>query len=176
MASLTIVSGSPGAGKTTLARALALGSNRGVHIASDSFYSFPIQPIDPTTPESHAQNGVIVRAVGAAAHAFVSGGYAVFVDGIIGPWFLPALLEPFPGESSVSYVLLWCDPAVALARVRERQGSGESPRVLQMNRAFFDLEAYSAHRVDTTALSRDSALEQVRSGLAVGRFRIRAGH
>jgi cytidylate kinase len=173
MASLTIVSGSPGAGKTTLARALALDSDRGVHIASDVFYSFPVRPIDPTTAESHAQNGVIVRAIGAAADAFASGGYAVFVDGIVGPWFLPVLLEQVPDGTFLSYVLLWFDPAVSVARVRERQGPGESPRILQMNRAFSDLGPYAAHRVDTTALPREAVLEQVRSGLASGRFRIR---
>lgn len=173
MTSLTIVSGSPGAGKTSLARALALGSDRGVHIPSDLFYSFPVHPIDPTTPESHAQNGVIMRAIGAASLEFVDGGYEVFLDGIVGPWFLPALLERFPEHLSVAYVLLWCDPAIALARVRERQGPGESPRVLQMNRAFSDLGPYAAHRVDTTALPRGAVLEQVRSGLAAGRFRLR---
>jgi cytidylate kinase len=175
MASLTIVSGSPGAGKTTLARALALGSDRGVHIASDLFYSFPVHLIDPTTPVSQTQNGVIVRAIGAAAHAFARGGYAVFLDGIVGPWFLPALMEGSSGYASVSYVLLWCEPAVALSRVREREGRGESPRVLQMNRAFSDLGPLAAHRVDTTAMPREAVLEQVRSGLAAGRFRIRAG-
>ncbi len=174
MTSLTIVSGSPGAGKTTLARALALGTDRGVHITSDLFYSFPVHLIDPTTPESHEQNGVIMRAIGAAADAYVSGGYAVFLDGIVGPWFLPVLLERLPDGTSVSYVLLRCDPAVSLARVRERQGPGESPRVLQMNRAFSDLGPYAAHRVDTTAMPREAVLEQVRSGLALGRFRIRA--
>jgi dephospho-CoA kinase len=171
---LTIVSGSPGAGKTTLARALALGSDRGVHIASDLFYSFPVAPIDPTTPESNAQNGVIVRAIGAAAHVFATGGYAVFVDGIVGPWFVPALLECFSDDTLVSYVLLWCDPAVARERVREREGPGQSPRALQMNRAFSDPGRYAAHRIDTTALTREQLLEQVRAGLAKARFRIRA--
>lgn len=173
MASLTIVSGSPGAGKTTLARALAQGSDRGVHIASDVFYTFPAHPIDPTTPQSYSQNGIIMRALGGAAHAFALGGYRVFLDGIVGPWYLPALLEPFAADASVAYVVLWCDRETALARVRGRQGRGASPRVVHTNRAFADLGPYAAHRVDTASLSSEAVLEQVQSGLAAGRFRIR---
>jgi cytidylate kinase len=172
MATLTIVSGSPGAGKTALAR--ALDSDRGLHLVTDLFYALPAHPIDPTTPESHAQNGVIAPAIGAAAHEFAAGGYDVYIDGIVGPWFLPAVLEPFSRDARVSYVLLWCDPAVAVERVRRREGPGQSPRVLQMNRAFSDLGPCAAHRVDTSESSREQVLEQVRTGLAQGRFRIRA--
>lgn len=63
MASIVIVSGCPGSGKTTLSHALARSQPSGVHIVSDVFYGFPAAPVDPTRKESHHQNTVIMRAL-----------------------------------------------------------------------------------------------------------------
>ena len=40
-----------------------------------------------TSPESNAQNGVVIEAFLESAKRFVRGGYDVYVDGIVGPWF-----------------------------------------------------------------------------------------
>jgi chloramphenicol 3-O-phosphotransferase len=47
--SITIISGTPGAGKTSLARALAASDARGVHIETDEFFRFLAHPIGPTS-------------------------------------------------------------------------------------------------------------------------------
>jgi hypothetical protein len=101
---IVIVSGCPGSGKTTLAKALALArGTKGVHLVSDVFYGFPAAPIDPTHPDSREQNTVIMRALARAARAFAEGGYHVVLDGIFGPWFLPVLQEELSGAPPVSY-------------------------------------------------------------------------
>jgi thymidylate kinase len=136
VAILTIVSGSPGAGKTTLSSRLAKSGPRGLHIPSDVFYSFPGNPIDPTLPESDSQNTAIIRALGASSAAFLTSGYDVFLDGVVGPWFLPTLLKEVPPDFPVAYLLLTVDQNEALERVRGREGRGLSDKVRSTRVAF----------------------------------------
>lgn len=175
MASITIVSGAPGTGKTTLARALAAADPQGLHLASDCFYTFPAHPIDPTRPESHAQNTTIVRALGRAAAAFAEGGYGIFLDGIVGPWFLPTLVAELPSEAPLEYVVLRAPLAETLERVRRRDGAGASARVAHMHRAFADLGDYAQHAVDAAAADPAGVLARVREGRARGRFALAPG-
>jgi predicted kinase len=172
MASIVIVSGCPGSGKTTVARALAHASPQSIHLLSDVFYGFPAAPIDPTRPESHHQNTVIVRALARAARAFAEGGYRVFLDGVLGPWFVPVLREELSGGPSVAYVVLRANEAEAVRRVRERQGPGASAGVRHRVSAFAELGALGAHAVDTTGRSPEEVLTAVGRGLEAGRFRL----
>jgi cytidylate kinase len=156
MASITIISGCPGTGKTTLSRALAEAEAAGLHFVTDTFYHFPAHPLDPTTPASHAQNTTIMRAIGRAAAAFVEGGYDVFLDGVVGPWFLPTLLHEWRTVPRVAYVILQATLAEELARVLRRDGAATSARVRAMHKAFADLGGYARHVIDTTARSAEA--------------------
>lgn len=51
--------------------------------------SFPATPIPPHLSAAHAQNTTIISAMMRAAVAFAADGYDVFLDGILGPWFMP---------------------------------------------------------------------------------------
>lgn len=158
MASITIVSGCPGAGKTTLAHELASLAGRGLHLLSDTFYRFPARPIDPATSAAHQQNSSIMRALGRAAGSFAEDEYAVFLDGVIGPWFLPVLARELPPEISLEYVVLQVNLEQALHRVRQRAGPGVSAGVVQMHRAFSELGLFARFALDT---SRSSVEEVV---------------
>ena len=172
MASVTIVSGCPGAGKTTLARALATSTPVGLHLDSDVFYSFPALRLDPTTPESRQQNTVILAAVGSAAAAFFDGGYDVIIDGVVGPWLLPTVREAVGLRTPLPYVLLRVDMDVALARVRDRDGRGASARVAHMHLAFSELRAHESHVVDTTCVEATELFRRITSGLERGDFAV----
>src|SRR5579864_8964450 len=87
---ILIISGPPGAGKTTVARRLAeTWDGLAVHIPTDAFYSAILSGyIAPWLPQSHAQNVTVTKAIAAAASAYAAGGYAAILDGVVGPWFI----------------------------------------------------------------------------------------
>ena len=170
MSRITIVTGSPGTGKTTLAACLAREDPRGIHLRSDVFYEFPAHPVDPTRPESHAQNTAIIRAVGRAAGAFAENGWPVVLDGIFGPWFLPELQGALPEAVPVEYVVLRAPLELTLRRVREREGPGPSAKVEHMHRAFAELGPYASHVLDAEGVEPEALLARFLAGRAEGRF------
>ena len=172
MASIVIVSGCPGSGKTTLAEGLSRSEHQGLHLVSDAFYGFPVTPIDPIRPESQHQNTVIMRALARSARAFAEGGYGVVLDGVIGPWFLPLLREELYGGPTVSYLILQVPVSEALLRVRGRRGPGASATVRHMASAFAEIGALRSHAIDTTQLSADEVLALAQQGLREDRFQL----
>lgn len=76
MASLLVVTGPPGAGKSTVARILADRSERSVLVEGDVFFGFLARgAIEPWLPESKQQNEIVTRAAASAAGRYSSAGY-----------------------------------------------------------------------------------------------------
>jgi len=110
---VTIIGGCPGTGKTTLAARLAGRSPMGVHVVTDQFYHFLTHRLDPSTPESKAQNEAVVSAFLSAARAFAEHGYEVYVDGVIGPWWIDTITGVMP---ACDYLILHADLDTVLDR------------------------------------------------------------
>src|SRR3954451_7143863 len=99
MSGLILVTGPPGAGKSTVAVALAARFDPSVLVAGDAFFGFlATGAIAPWLPASRVQNEVVTRAAARATGEFVTGGFTTVFDGMVGPWFLPT----FAGAVGVS--------------------------------------------------------------------------
>jgi predicted kinase len=173
MSRIAIVTGVPGAGKTSVCRLLAAATTRGLHLVSDDFYAWPAHLVDPTKPESQAQNAAILTAISRAAGAFGEAGYDVFLDGILGPWFLPLVASELrPIGVPVDYVVLRADADEAVARATSRQPPADERMVRHMRASFAELGRFERHVVDTDAIETAALAEQLDDGLRAGDFRL----
>jgi 2-phosphoglycerate kinase len=124
MASLLLVTGPPGAGKSTVAGMLVERFDHSVLVEGDSFFGFLRRgAVAPWLPEANGQNEVVTRAAASAAGQYVAGGYAAVYDGVVGAWFLPTFAAA-TGLGRVHYVVLLPSVERCLARVTARQGHG----------------------------------------------------
>ena len=175
---IVIVSGPPGAGKSTIARRLADASPGPLacHLHTDDFYAYVRKGfVEPWKPESHAQNTTVARALAAAASRFASGGYEVLVDGVIGPWFL----EPWTAQAGeagldLRYLVLRPDEAATVSRALARRDHPmRDPDVVRLIwKQFADLGASEPHVVDTTNEDPQVTAAALRGRLETGEFKL----
>jgi len=170
---ILILTGSPGAGKTTTARSLVAASAApAVHLHSDDFWHF-IQKgaIPPYLPESRKQNKVVIGILAKASEGYAKGGYFVVVDGIVGPWFIRPFMRL---KQPIHYIVLRPDLDAAIERCRLRGGDAlADPEVIDsLHKQFSVLGEFGNHIIETVGHSPEETLAAVHAGLVSGHFRL----
>lgn len=169
---IVIITGAPGTGKTMTAALAAKESDmdRSVHMHTDDFYHFLSKgAIAPHLPESNEQNRIVIEAFLEAAKRFARGGYDVIVDGIIGPWFLEPWLNTVKEGYEVHYVVLRADKDETMKRAVGRAKLTRETNielVETMWEQFRDLGRYEKNVIDTTKLSIDDTLSELKKCIA----------
>ena len=124
VADLIVVTGPPGAGKSTVARALAARFELSALLLGDDFFGYINRGwVEPWTEQADQQNQIVLLAAGAAAGRFTTGGYTVIYDGIVGPWSLSGFTAA-TALAELHYVVLLPDERRCLDRVTSRAGHG----------------------------------------------------
>ena len=176
---IVIISGAPGSGKSTISKRLAQESahSHAVHMHTDDFYTYIRKGyVAPWLPAAAAQNTVVIEAFAASVQAFAAGGYEVFVDGVIGPWFVDPWVQLAQAGFDVRYIILRPDQETTIARAISRSGDTaltDVEAVQSMWQAFGNLGAYASHVLDTTQQNIDETVAVIQKILAQDKMKIK---
>lgn len=176
VADVVLLSGPPGAGKSTAAHALAAGLDRAVHLHTDDFWRFIVAgSIAPYLPSSDEQNHTVMEAIRAAAWEYALGGFTTIVDGVIGPWMLVHFTQAPPERQlpRLHYIVLRPDRDETLRRAQQRPGTEaltDPEPVLSMWEQFTNLGPLEHHALDTSRHSARETLAEVREAISSGLF------
>lgn len=170
---ILILTGTPGAGKTTTASAMAMsdGSPK-VHLHSDDFWHcIKHGAIPPYLPEAYQQNGVVLDVPANVAAGYARGGYFVILDGIVGPWFLEAFRRI---NILIHYIMLRPSLNSAIERCRIRGGNtfSDPEHITALHQQFSELGSVERHVLLTENDDRKTLLFRVTAALGSRSYRL----
>jgi len=178
-ARIVVISGATGTGKTSISRKLAENStyDRAVHMHTDDFYQYIRKGyISPWLNGTGNQNETIIESVAASAKRFSAGGYEVFVDGVIGPWFLKPWVKISEEGIDVRYIVLRPTEEMTVLRAINREQRECFPLNEKVVKTLWlsltNLGKYESNVVDTTAQTVEESVALIQKMLFEENFHI----
>jgi cytidylate kinase len=168
---ILVITGPPGAGKTSVSEALVARTERSVLVDGDAFFGFVRRGrVPPWEPAADRQNCAVIRAVGAAAEQFAVAGFFTVVDGVIGPWFLEAFLEHV--THPVGYVILRPSAEVAMKRAvaRDMPALVDPVPISDMFNAFSALDDHERFVIYSTLMDTQETTDAIVRLILKGEF------
>jgi adenylate kinase family enzyme len=175
---VVIVTGPPGAGKSTVAARFARGHDKGVHLHTDDFWHYIVAgAIPPYEPQSQQQNETVMEVIAAAAENYAAGGYLTVVDGIVGPWMLDHFRAHVMSHPDVDlhYVVLRPRRNITLARAKARNTPTalvDDQPIIHMWNEFADLGALETHVIDSSYEGVAATTRRVSDAVNSGQMRL----
>lgn len=148
-----ILSGTPGAGKSTVARTLLAHFSHGLHIPIDDLREMVVagmaHPVPEWTDETARQFDLARRAAAQMAGIYAEAGFAVAIDDVLDAAAPGALFAELAEQNPVVKVLLYPSLASTLARNATRtnkpfETAGLAETIERLH-ASTDLAAYERH-------------------------------
>jgi hypothetical protein len=173
---LIIVTGPPGAGKSTVSGLVADSFDSSVLIPGDWFFSlWHGGAISPWLPQALPQTSVAARAAAAAAGAFARADCRVVYDGFIPPGDLAGFAAA-AGLSVLHYAVILPPAATCAGRVASRTGHGFTSvdATRAMHRDFAQATLDARHLITDAGAAPEDVARQILDGLAAGSFQWRA--
>lgn len=175
MGSLLVVSGPPGAGKSTVAGLLADRLSPSALVGGDAFFRFLRSGIiEPWRVDARVQNEAIMQIQAAAADSYRGAGYETVYDGVVGPWFLPTFAA---NAGEFDFVILLPSIETCLHRIATRHGHefDDEAAARSLHRQFAEACAGRAdlYVLDTSDATPEHSADHIDSARRAGRLTVR---
>lgn len=167
-----IVSGVPGAGKTSLSQALMQRFSRSIHIPVDSIRSWVVEGYaDPTRPwndETERQFRMAREGAAEIARRFNDAGFAVAIDDVLWPHEVEAIFAPALPGRPLHRIFLHTPLEVTLRRNATRTNKSFDTAVLEETIRMLHARVDPAHEhwsgwlvLDTSEMTPAQTVEAV---------------
>ncbi|MCL2500605.1 MAG: AAA family ATPase [Defluviitaleaceae bacterium] len=174
MGHIIIISGPPGAGKSTVSRILSEKSPHDltVYVHTDDFYNNIRKGyIAPWKPGAEKQNKMVSNIMVSCAKHYAEAGYEVVVDGLIGDWALNDWIDAVCDEIKIHYIIIFPSIETMFNRnkIRDTKLNDEDIHAMTgLYNAISGWKFFKSHSIDSSKQDPDETATVIRNMINTG--------